>query len=314
MSAVKQCAYLLFAPSQVIQGSLKFCQCWLQADQSTDGPESPFPKIHRKRAVLCKAKGWCSHSHTPYIIQRPRESSAPHQQHPQQHSDPHQLCAPQTKHWLLLNNSEKHLVNGDDQFRSLCLSFPWLTILHNLFPGDNPASAMIARGECMTQSTFSKIRPCPSLRLLPNQISRWHFFIAENNHHWIHSVLMTYTCHRGCCSKNNRTDSSLNTCSLAIHFLSLYSGSVKLCSSCTFPQTRLYWLLLEASWAAGWQTRPTKASLVPFLLSLHPSLPMLKPWRTVFYSVCSFVCLLFNSSERKKNTILKIFPFAMEKD
>lgn len=60
MSAVKQCAYLLSAPSQVIQGSLKFCQCWLRADQSTDGPESPFLKRHRKRAVLPKAKGWCS--------------------------------------------------------------------------------------------------------------------------------------------------------------------------------------------------------------------------------------------------------------
>lgn len=175
----------------------------------------------------------------------------------------------------MLDNSEEHLGHGDDKFRSLCLSFPWHTILHNLFPGDNPASAMTARGECVTQPTFSKIGSRLSLWLLPNQISWSLFLIAENNHHWIHSVLMTYTHHRGCCSKNNRTDFSLSICSLAIHFLSLNSGAVKLCSSCTFPQTRLYWPLLEDSWAAGWQIRPTKASLVSLLLSLHPSLPML---------------------------------------
>lgn len=165
------------------------------------------------------------------------------------------------------------------------------------------------RRECRGQPTLSKIRSCPFLWLPPNQISWWLiFFIAENTHHWIHSVLMTYTLQRGCCSKNNRTDSSSNICSPASHFLSLNSGAVKMCSSCTFPQSSLYWPLLEASWAAGGQIRPTRARLLSIPLSLHPSLTMLQPWRTAFYSF-----FFFNSSKRKKITFLKVFPFAVEK-
>lgn len=145
MPAVKQCAYLSSAPSQVSQGSLKFCQCWLWDDQSTVGPRPRFPKRYKRRVVLCNTKGWCSHFHVPYTAQRPWESCAPCQHHPQLHPDPHQLCVPQRKHefhWITLDNPEEHLGNGDDTFKSLWLSLHWYTLLHTFFPCDNPASAM----------------------------------------------------------------------------------------------------------------------------------------------------------------------------
>lgn len=54
-------------------------------------------------------------------------------------------CVPQRKpelHWVILDSPEDHLGNADDTFKSLWLSLHWHTVLHTLFPGDNPASAM----------------------------------------------------------------------------------------------------------------------------------------------------------------------------
>lgn len=151
----------------------------------------------------------------------------------------------------------------------------------------------------LKNKVLSLLETPPKLNLLVTHF----FFIAENTYHWIHSVLMTYTLQRGCCSKNNGTDSSSNICSLASHSLSLNSGAVKMCSSCTLPQSSLYWPLLEASWAAGGQIRPTRARLVSIPLSLHPSLPMLQPWRNAFYSFF----FSFSSSKEEKLPSLRCF-------
>lgn len=147
MPADKQCAYLPSAPPQVSPGSQKFCQCWLWdlGHTGNNGPGPHFPKRRRRRAVLHNAEGWCSHFHVLYTAERTWESSAPHQHHHQLHPDPHQLCVPQRKpelHWVILDSPEDHLGNADDTFKSLWLSLHWHTVLHTLFPGDNPASAM----------------------------------------------------------------------------------------------------------------------------------------------------------------------------
>lgn len=154
-------------------------------------------------------------------------------------------------------------MNGCDKFRSLCPSFPWHTILHKVFPGDNPASAMTARGECMmTQAYILKNKVLSLLVTPPKPNLLVTFFIAENNHHWIHSVLMTYICQRRSCSKNKRTDSSLNICSLAIFFLSLNSGAVKLLILCFTPNQAV------ATTAGGflccWKSDLPKQALSPF--------------------------------------------------
>lgn len=55
---------------------------------------------------------------------------------------------------LLPTPAEDHLWNVDDTFNSLWLSRHWHMILSNLFPGEDPVSA-ITRRECRTQPTFS---------------------------------------------------------------------------------------------------------------------------------------------------------------
>lgn len=137
-----------------------------------------------------------------------------------------------------------------------------------------------------------------------------HFkFIAENIHHWIHSVLMTYTLQRGWCSKSNRIHSFSNICSAVSHFLSINSRAVKMCSYCTFLYSSLYWPVLEAFRDAGGQNGTTRARLLSTPLSLGPSLPVLQSWKT------AFKFFFFNCS--KKNFFLiafsKVFPFSAEK-
>lgn len=54
---------------------------------------------------------------------------------PTQHRDPGELCS-------LTNTTRRPPANGIDAFLSLCFSHHWHTMLCDLFPGENAASAM----------------------------------------------------------------------------------------------------------------------------------------------------------------------------
>lgn len=62
-------------------------------------------------------------------------------------------------------------------------------------------------------------------------------------------------------------------------------------------------LVLEASWAAGGQIRPPGTKLLSLPPSLCLFLPMLQPWRTVFYSFIFFPIL----AKEKKILSLRYF-------
>lgn len=279
MSAVKQCAYLLSATSQVIQGSLKFCQGWLRADQSTDGPGSPFTQQAQEKSCPAQSQGmvqWFPHS--PHNREALRELSSSPTTPSAALRHPSALCSTEKTQGALAHVGQLWGASCEWTWQ-IQVSLSLFSLAHHAaqaLPRWQPSLCHDCQRRVHDDTAYILKNKVLSLLVTPPKPNLLvTFFIAENNHHWIHSVLMTYIHHRGCCSKNKRTDSSLNICSPANHFLSLNSGTVKLYSSCTFPQIRSQWPLLEDSWAAGSQVRLAKASLVSFLLSLHPSLPML---------------------------------------
>lgn len=65
-------------------------------------------------------------------------------------TDPGELCS-------LTNMTRRLPANGIDTFLSLCFSHHWHTTLCNLFPGENPASAMSSYQKWMQNAAYTQL-------------------------------------------------------------------------------------------------------------------------------------------------------------
>lgn len=65
-------------------------------------------------------------------------------------TDPGELCS-------LTNMTRRSPENGIDTFLSLCFSHHWHAMLCNLFPGENPASAMSSYQKWMQNTAYTQL-------------------------------------------------------------------------------------------------------------------------------------------------------------
>lgn len=166
MPVVKQCAHLPSVPSQVSQGSLKFCQCWLWDEQRINGPGPPFPK----RQWRCPAQCWgmaqpfpCSlHSretlgklcplvNTTLSCTQPLISSVSHSKN---------ICSTRSFQTPQRSILEMEMTHSN---LSGFLSVGTLYCTTSSQVTTQPLPWPATRRECRTQPTLSKIRSCPFL-------------------------------------------------------------------------------------------------------------------------------------------------------